>query len=167
MGKDVLSSIVLDANVLINFINVEMDELLFALPHHLFFATNVVRTELIRPNQAAALEAALRAGSLHELTVPATDPVYAALRVRLDDGESSAMAAAIAHGFAFATDERAAKKVAARDYATLDVVDTPDLVVEMIRADLLSVTEADAMKHVWETRYRFALRIGSFRELLG
>lgn len=166
MGKSALKSVVLDANVLINFMNVKKDELLFQLPRHSFFVTNVVRTELTRPAQAAALEAALLGGSVKELEVPATDPVYAALRTRLDDGESSAMAAAIAHGYSIATDERAARKIAARDFTSLEVTDTSSLVVAMIRTDLLSVRQADAMKALWEKRYRFTLKFESFSELL-
>ena len=44
---------------------------------------------------------------------------------------------------------------------------TQDLVVSMIRENLLSIDEADDMKHSWSTRYRFHLRIESFADAIG
>ncbi len=61
-----------------------------------------------------------------------------------------------------ATDERAAKKLASRQYPDLTVIDTVGLVVRMIRAGLLSVPEADEMKLAWEERYRFSVGFRSF-----
>lgn len=159
-------SIVLDATVLINFLQVEKAEQLLSLPGHRFLITNIARGEVSRPAQAAVLRRTLLDGRLEEVEVSATAVNYGELRERLDDGEASALAFALERGCAVALDDAAAKKLARRRFPSLKVVDTADLVVRMIHAGLLSIEDADSRKEVWATRHRFKLPFRSFRELL-
>ena len=61
-------------------------------------------------------------------------------------------------------DRRATREAAAR--SDLEIVRTQDLIVSMIKQNLLSIAEADAIKGEWEQRHRFRLTISSFAELL-
>ena len=61
-------------------------------------------------------------------------------------------------------DRRATLEAAAR--SDLEIVRTQDLIASMIKQNLLSIAEADAIKGEWEQRHRFRLTISSFAELL-
>lgn len=84
----------------------------------------------------------------------------------LGPGERAAVAAAYARGLPlFMDDKRAWKKIGplcpgiARE-------DTASLVVSLIKADILSIAQADAMKGDWESSHSFRLRFASFAEVL-
>ena len=55
---------------------------------------------------------------------------------------------------------------ARRAHQTVRIVTTQDLVVSMIRESLLTVPEADLIKHEWAAKHRFRLKLESFQDLL-
>jgi len=94
--------------------------------------------------------------------------IFANLKsLKLGDGECASIAAALHRGLPLAIDDiRAAKKASARD-TNLTILDTITLMLEAIRAGLLSVAEADAIKLDWEENHRFAKKtFSSFAELV-
>jgi hypothetical protein len=48
----------------------------------------------------------------------------------------------------------------------LTILRTQDVIVQLIRAKLLEIGAADALKEDWHLNHRFTIRIGSFAELL-
>ncbi len=76
------------------------------------------------------------------------------------------MAAAIHRGWAIAIDDRVAIKHLAAAYPQTRVATTESLIVSLIKTHAISIADADRMKAEWETRYRFRLKIRSFRELV-
>ena len=62
--------------------------------------------------------------------------------------------------------DRVANRLARRFAPSLHIEITQDLVVSMIRQDLLDADEADRIKHEWATRHRFTLKLDSFQSLL-
>ena len=163
------TTIVVDASVLINFLCIgRMD--LIARHSHSFVVTEHVAEEVTNyySDQRRRLHSAIKSATLREERVEAailaTFPAASARPGRLGLGERSAIALAIAKGWRLAIDDRRAAKEALRTSPMLRIVTTQDLVVSMICENLLSITEADDMKHLWSTRHRFHLQIESFAD---
>ena len=101
-------------------------------------------------------------GALTLIPVAATEELrlFASLSAtgRLGAGECSAIAVTVQRGYTLAIDERVANRLARRFAPSLHIVTTQDLVVSMIRSDLLDVEEADRDKHEWSD-------LGSFGNL--
>jgi hypothetical protein len=76
------------------------------------------------------------------------------------------MAAAIHRGCVIAIDDRVAIKHLASAYPQTRVVTTETLIVALIKAGSLTISDAVRMKTEWEAKYRFRLKIGSFKDLL-
>ena len=85
---------------------------------------------------------------------------------RLGIGESATIAHALSIGAGLAIDDRRASNEARRISDQLVIVGTADLTVQMIRENLLSVAEADAIKEDWAANHRFRLKIGTFGDIL-
>ena len=64
-----------------------------------------------------------------------------------------------------AIDDRQATIQARRTDPTLRMRTTQDLMVSMIREDLLDIAEADRIKDDWAVRHRFRLKLRSFRKI--
>lgn len=166
------SIIVSDTSVLVNFLRIDRMDLIAGHSHD-FVVTDHVAGEITGhyPDQRARLAAALAVGTLRQVSV--TDPAELALfgslgaSGRLGAGECSAIALAIHHGHVLAIDDRRAAKEARRLSPRLQILRTQELVVSMIRENLLDVHEADAIKETWATEHRFRFKFDSFRELLG
>jgi len=175
MATDGRDRAIIDTSVLINFLRIDRVDLLAAHPRYRFVVIDYVKREVtVRYHQQfARLEAALAAGlldgdidpsnvSMDELTA------YADLqRVKIGDGERGAIAAAYARGCAVAiNDYRAMKKLPAA-YKAIPRGDTSTIMVALIRAGVLPVAEADAIKADWEANHRFRLKFSSFGDVLG
>jgi predicted nucleic acid-binding protein len=167
-GGEVASIVVTDANVVINFIHVGLLGDLPRLVGLSFVVTDVVYEEVSRPEQRAALDAALAAGmwkreSLVELEAIA---LQAELMTIMDPGEAATLALAATKGYLVASDERRAflREARAR-LGTGRIVDTPGLIVLAIRAGTLTVAHADELKAVLEG-HRFSMRFRSFADLV-
>lgn len=165
------SILVTDTSVLVNFLRIDRMALLRDLPCQ-FLVTDHAASEVkdFYPEQVERYNAALATDCIEACAV--TDDV--ALQIfgrltgtsRLGIGESATIALALTSGAGVAIDDRRAINEARRIEANLPIFRTTDLVVEMIRCDLLKLSEADAMKFEWETNHRFRIPIGSFSELL-
>ena len=171
-----LSIVVADTSVLINFLKIDRMDLIGRYSGR-FLATDHVESEVADdyPDQKMRYEAAVATGILSTCSV--TDPAEVALflrlgpGVRLGSGECSAISVALTRGYAIAIDDSRAIKSAQREAelagAKLAVLQTQDIVVALIRASTLTLDEADHIKAEWERHHRFRLKVSSFRDLLG
>ena len=163
--------VVTDASVLVNFLRIDRLDLIAGLPLD-FMLTDHVADEVSEryPAQRERLESALDAGVLSQVAVvsPEELALFGSLSAtgRLGAGECSAIAVAVYRNHTLAIDDRRAIIQARRAHQTVHVVTTQDLVVSMIRESLLTVPEADLIKHVWATKHRFRLKLDSFQDLL-
>src|SRR4051812_40130124 len=166
-------AVIIDTSTLINFLRIDRVDLLAGLAAYRFLVTDHVRAEVTThyPDQLANLESAFRDGHLGEvsLTDPAELTVFAAmqsLRV-LGDGECSALAAASVAKMPLAIDDIPARRKATAHDPGMRLLDTVGLMVEAVRAGLLTVAEADAIKADWEKNHRFLKKhFTSFAELI-
>jgi len=160
---------ILDTSVLINFLVVERVGHLASLSKRQFFLTDHVRSEVTvhYPDQLVRLEAALASGDCEELSITSPEEVIAFAKLSeggLGHGECSAIAACAIRGFHLALDDKQARKQAKHRFPNLVLISTEDLMVELIKAQLISIEEADGVKKQWEESYRFRLPFRSFRE---
>ena len=160
--------VVADANVLINLIHTGRLDLCAGLPDLEFLIPEHVNAEITRPEQRAALDAAIEAGIFR--VVPITDPeairALTLLLAFLGRGEAACLVLAERNGWSIASDERGRfrREVLARMDETR-LFGTAEIYVRSIQEGLLTVEQADADKLVLE-RHRFKMSFGSFRELL-
>ena len=163
--------IVADASVLINFLRIDRMDLI-ARHSHRFLVTDHVAAEVtdFYPDERTRLDVALHAGVLQQVSVDGQREValFGALTVsgRLGIDERSAIALAICRGYVLAMDDRRAIKQAREEKSALRILTTRDLVVTMIRENLLSVSEADKLKELWADHHKFRLPIKSFSDLI-
>ncbi len=174
MATDGRQSAIIDTSVLINFLRIDRADLLASHPVYRFVVIDYVRREVtVRYHQQLTrLDAALAAGLLDGDIDPANVSMqeltaYADLqRVNIGDGERGAIAAAYARGCALAiNDYRAMKKLPAA-YRSIQREDTSTIIVTLIRAGILTVAEADAIKADWEANHRFRLKFSSFGDVV-
>jgi predicted nucleic acid-binding protein len=165
------SIIVADTSVLVNFLRIDRMALIAAHSHD-FIATDHVTGEITDyyPDQQTRYAAAIGAGIVQQVSVTDSETVALFVQLaasgRLGAGECSAIALAVRRGHILAIDDRRAAKQALQVGHNLQILTTQDLMVSMIRENLLDVIEADSIKELWATEHRFRLKIGSFRDLL-
>ncbi len=163
--------IVTDASVLINFLRIDRIDLI-ASHSHAFLATDHVANEISDryPDQRRRFVSALDSGALTIIPVTVAEElrIFTSLSAtgRLGAGECSAIAVAVQRGYALVMDDRVAIRLTRRLAPSLHIMTTQDLVVSMIRQDLLDVAEANRIKHEWSDRHRFRLKLDSFSSLL-
>ena len=167
--------VVADTSVLINFLRIDRMDLIAAHPAS-FIATDHVAAEITDtyPEQQARYFAALNAAHIIEQCIddPAELEIFMRLSVkgRLGAGERAAIAVALNRRCGLAIDDARAIQQAINEAGIagtpLLILRTQDIVVELIRNDVVSVEAADAIRVEWATYHRFKLKIASFRELL-
>ncbi len=165
------SIIVSDTSVIVNFLRIDRMDLIAGHSHD-FIVTDHVADEITDhyPDQQARFAAAQTDGVIQQVSI--TDPAEVTLFVqlsasgRLGAGECSAIALAVHQGHVLAIDDRRALNQAQRVRRNLQVLTTQDLMVSMIRENLLDVPQADVIKEEWANNHRFRLTIGSFSELV-
>ena len=167
------ATVVADTSVLINFLKVDRMDLLGRHPCR-FLATDHVTVEIADDEQRARYMAAIAAGYIETCAV--TDPGEVALYMRLGpgqrlgSGECSAIAVAIRRHHAIAIDDNKAVNRALREAGlaavTLEIMRTPDVMVTLIRAGVLTIAEADEIKDAWARRHRFRIKAASFGDIL-
>ena len=163
--------VVLDTSVLINFLALGRLDLLAEHPEFRFLVTDHVRDEIEEPMRRRLLNHALREGLFDEAAANATEEM-AVFRTlirthRLGMGECAALAVAIIRGASIAIDDRVARAKARQLFSFERFLGTEDIVDSSIRAGVLSVKEADAMKGSWQSDYRFKLPFRSFGDERG
>lgn len=160
--------IVADTNVLINFLNVGRIDLLSKHSHQ-FVITEHVMHEIIDAKQKTQLQEAIKSGYLVEKHLESIEEIELYGRLissgRIGQGESSAIAYAIHSKSKLAIDDKRAIKEAAKIKPDMQVLTTYDIVISMISEQLLNAKEADSIKDIWESKYRFRLNFKSFSGL--
>ena len=168
--------VVADTSVLINFLRIDRMDLIAAHPAS-FIATDHVAAEITDtyPEQQARYAAALNAAQIIEQRIddPAELEIFLRLAAkgRLGAGERvchrgrSQPALRVWPSTTRGQFNRPSRKQGLLD-TPLMILRTQDIVVELIRNDVMSVEAADAIRVDWATNHRFKLKIASFRELL-
>ena len=139
-----------------------------------FLATDHVENEISDEAQRAAFRAAVAAGHLDTCTVNDPREVELFLRlqpgVRLGAGECSALAVAVNRRHAVAIDDNRAVSRAFRDAGLgdmrIEILRTPDVMIALIRAGVLTVEEADLIKDEWAREHKFRINAATFADLL-
>jgi hypothetical protein len=165
--------VVADTSVLLNFLKIRRMDLIGSYPRR-FLATDHVENEISDEAQRAAFLEAVAAGHLDTCTVNDPREVELFLRlgpgVRLGAGECSAIAVAINRRHAIAIDDNKALGRAFRDAGLgnvrIEIIRTPDVMIALIRAGLLTVEEADNIRDEWAREHRFRINAATFADLV-
>lgn len=168
MREDLPPLLIAESSVLINFLNIRRRDLLTGLPFRLL-TTDVVQNEIQRRHQAEQLDEAISQQEIEivSLSDPADLQMIGQFRSSgLGTGESVSIVAAHRLGATLGMDDGKATRAALRTYPTLRCITTQDIVALNIRQGVLTIEEADAIKEEWRLKYRFALKIASFRSLI-
>ena len=172
MATDGRSQAITDTSVLVNFLKIDRTDLLANHPAYRFVVPDLVRNEVTKhyAAQVARLDAAIAAGQLFaDDPAEATDlrelAAFAAMgTLKIGEGERAAIAAASTRGLPLAMDDQTAWKRSAAFSAGVPREDTVSVMVSLIKAGVISVAEADAIKADWHANHRFTLRFASFAE---
>jgi len=108
VNTPVLRIVVTDSNVLINLMHVSRLDLLRSLPGHEFVVPDHVREEITNPDQRAALDAAIDAGTVKLESITDLDALatFTELIAHIGRGESACIAIAAKRGWFIASDEK-------------------------------------------------------------
>lgn len=159
---------VTDANVLINLIHGNCLDILGQFPGYEFMVLEEVIAEICIPEQAKALTEAFDCQHLkREILsgVPALT-LYSELRQAMGKGEAASLAMAVVSGLLIACDEKKVFLREAQQRLGPDrILTTPGIIVLAIRAGLMSIDQADAIKTLLETK-RFKMTFTSFGEVV-
>jgi predicted nucleic acid-binding protein len=161
--------VVMDRDVLINLIHASMFPLLGKLAGYEFVVLDEVIAEIGRSTQAAALGQALdsrylRGEALSDFSALA---LYAELSRTMGKGEAASLAAAATFGWSMACDEKFVFLHKARQRLGAGrILTTPGIIVLAIRAGLLTLEEADAIKALLEKK-GFEMGFSSFQKIVG
>lgn len=158
--------VVSDANVLINLLHIDRLDLIVELEEYEFIIPENVNTEITRDRER--LDEFIQAGRLKIIalnTVPALE-LFADLIQRMGKGEAACLALAEINDWLICSDEkRAFLREVEKRLAPGSLITTPGLMILGIRANLMTLEEADEAKALLEIR-KFRMSFGSFRELL-
>lgn len=166
--------LILDASLLINFLKVDRAEIIKAYPAKILI-TEHVRDEVTSayPEQLERLNHAIAENIVEILVINDLSEIDEIVNFReektqrqLGIGECSAIIMASKRNCSIGIDDGPAIKVIRKEFPSLSIVQTTDLVVEAVRRDVINIEEADTLKEVWATQHRFKLKIKSFSELL-
>ena len=161
-----LSPIVVDTSVLLNFLKARRLDLLRACTARLVIPTEV-RGEVLRPDQVAALDAALADGWISEDKISAMVEValFAQLAARgaLGIGERAVIAIAATRGWGAALQDKPAREEAQRRNKAMELHSTESFVREAIEHGVITYDEADALLVEWRTQHRFRTLLTTFR----
>jgi predicted nucleic acid-binding protein len=164
--------LVLDASVLVNFLCIDRVDLLRDHPSQILLTEHVVdEITDAYPEQLVVLRNAIRDGvcrtvRIDDLTELEKIAKFRSGRSQLGFGECSAIVIAAGRGFAVACNDRVAISHARQMFSSLQIFKTEDLIVHLIKANVLNVPAADAIKETWEKRHKFRLKCQSFADLL-
>jgi predicted nucleic acid-binding protein len=160
--------VVTDANILINLIHAHALELLGHLDGYEFVVVDQVEAEITRPEQAAMLQQAIDTGWLHREAVTTIEglTIFADLVRIMGRGEAACLALAETRCWYVASDEKKAfRREALARLGQGRILTTAGLIVLAIRAKLLTIDQADAIKLLLEGQ-RFRMAFASFRDIV-
>ena len=161
-------TVVVDANIIINFIHVGRLPLLAAIPGYDCVVPEDVGAEITEPAHREQLQRAVAYGHLRIETITEPDDLvqYAELRRTLGRGESACLVLAGRHGWLVASDEKGRfQREASIRLGPHRTVNTAGFLVAAIRAGIISIEEADRAKSILE-QHRFRLPFSSFGDIL-
>lgn len=159
-------TIAVDANVLINFIHIGQLDHLARLPGLAAVVPAEVVAEIRDPTQARVLRSALEARTLLEAKVSGTQELnaYAELTRQLGKGESACLTVASVRGWCLASDEKGPfRRITSDKLGQARLFTTPDLILQLIGANVTTISEADQWKARLAER-RFRMKFESFAE---
>jgi predicted nucleic acid-binding protein len=171
MATDGRTDAIIESSTLVNFLKVDRADLLASHPAYRFIVVDAVRNEVTKhyAAQVTRLDAALAAGQLFEDQPAAATSIaelaaFAAMAsIKIGVGERAAIAAAKTRGLPLAMDDEWAWKRAGSGLTRLDTV---SVMVALIKAGVIDVAAADAIKGDWEQNHKFIKRhFSSFAEL--
>ena len=163
--------LITDTSVLINFLNINKLSLLIEYPGSFLITEHVIEEITIDfPEQQALLNSAINNNHLVVVKVDNESELkmYNELikEGRLGSGECSAIACAVNRGFSLAMEDVRACKQAFKTKSDIEILKTQDIILTLIMNEIISIEEADNLKQIWQTNFRFALKFNSFSELL-
>ena len=159
---------IVDANVLINFIHLDLLDILGKLRGYRFVIPEHVEVEITRKDQAADLKKAIQNGILEQTVITNIKEMadYAEFHKTLGQGESACLAIAVNRGFSVVSDEKGVfRRLVLKEIGQDRLLTTPDLIIAAVRSKLITVAQADKWKAKLET-HRFKMKFQSFKELL-
>ena len=159
--------VVTDTSVLINLIHVDRLGLLGSLPGLEFVVPPEVESEVSVVAQTQARARAIGTDHLRRQSFRTTAELqrYAQHAQVLGKGEAACLAMAEVHGWSIASDERGKfPNLASLRLGEARILNTPGVFVLAIRANLITIDEADHDKRLL-ARHRFKMRFSSFREI--
>ncbi len=159
--------VMLDACLLINLLLVDRADILSDLSRYEFRITEMVMEEIRDETQAAAVGRLIEEGALHPVGIDDAETIgdVAELCQTLGRGEASCMSVARRDGLAVGTDDAKAASLVEGLLGPGHALSTPGLLVEAVRAGLISVAEADRIKYRLE-EMRFRMDFDSFSEFV-
>jgi predicted nucleic acid-binding protein len=164
----VIRMVVTDTNILINLTHIDRIDLLGKLPPYSFVVPEQVVKEVKDLAQAAAVQAAITSGVLHEIQLagPPELTVYAELVQTLGIGEAACLTLAQCRNWLIASDERKQfyRETTAR-LGTGRLLNTAGILIHAIKLGVITIEEADQAKALLEQR-KFVLKFASFRDVL-
>lgn len=172
MATDGRDEVIIDASVLLNFLKIDRIDLLAGHPAYRFVVVDLVKNEVTKRGQSVRLDAAIQAGALLPDRPPETIDqaelsTFAAMSaLKLGNGDKAVIAAAKVRGLTLAMDDKDAWRLGSAFCVGIPREDTVSIVVSLIKAAILTVSEADAIKADWEANHRFRLKFASFGELV-
>lgn len=140
------SPIGFDSSVLINFCAVRrLDLLVAACSRPRYVLVDVL--EELEPDCRRQVDELLARNDLALATLQGRDELerWATYTLRLDAGEAATLAAAAGRGWSIAVDERAARRIAARDLGTDRVTGTVGILRAAVAQDHITIDEGDQL----------------------
>jgi predicted nucleic acid-binding protein len=170
MGSQVSARriVVTDSNVLINLIHANCLDVLGKLPEYEFAVLEEVVEEISIQEQKTTLAEAFACEQLKRevLSGVAALTLYSELRQSMGKGEAASLAMAVESGSLIACDEkRVFLREARKRLGASRILTTPGIFVLAIRAGVLTVDQADAIKALLETK-RFKMTFSSFGDVV-
>ena len=163
-------SAVLETSVLVNFLRLDIVGLLAQHPLYRFVVTDHVRAEVTGDysDQVLRFEKALSDKIFDLASVDSLNPVFVKLSQegRYGAGECAAIALAVEKNIPIAIDDKRARKAAQNISEHVTLENTESLMIDLIKAGVLDVATADAIKAELETNHRFKFIFQSFADKL-
>lgn len=163
--------IITDTSVLINYLNVDKIELLRKL-RDVFLITEHVINEVSQhyQSQYKRLQSAIKNQLLNIINVDQPEELELFTKLvsekRLGTGECSAIACAINRNYPLAIDDVQARKQAIKLAPNLQILTTQDILVELVVRKIITIDDAEEIKNELHHKYRFAMKIDLFKELV-
>jgi predicted nucleic acid-binding protein len=168
-AADRRARVVCDTCILVNFARIARLDLLVEHPDYRFVVPDQVLDELTEPGQRVYVDAAIASGGLELVVSSDLAEITKAVELRrhMDRGEAVAFAVAEHRGWRIATDEgRRTRRMIVEQLGATRLLTTPAIILQCIRAGVLTVADADAIKAELE-RHRFRMGFASFADLIG